>query len=190
MRLLTAAGRTRYGSLPVASCDAPEIHVVVQGRKQGICASRESVEDVRRLEALADIDKVEQEEARRAPAAERSAAVRVRQDPAPGSARRARDECGGTHEGTPFVVGASSGSDVRMSSSPKTATFRLWLIMYMWSVVPSGPAIRFTEQGNVGSVELNGGSQTCARARQHPRPRSRIARARTIWNSGRRYGTA
>jgi hypothetical protein len=58
-----------------------------------------------------------------------------------------------------------------MSLSPNTALFRLWLIMNMWSSVASGPAMRFTEHGNVGSVTENGGSHT-------------------IWNSGMRKGTA
>lgn len=45
-----------------------------------------------------------------------------------------------------------------------------WLIMYMWSVVASGPAMRSTEQGNDEFVTLNGVSHT-------------------ISNSGRMYGT-
>ena len=52
----------------------------------------------------------------------------------------------------------------------KMFMFKEWLIMYMWSSVESGPLMRSTLHGNVGSVTENGVSHT-------------------IWNSGRMYGT-
>jgi hypothetical protein len=64
-----------------------------------------------------------------------------------------------THDVREFVFAASLGSDVRISLSPSSAVFRLWLIMNIWSAVASGPAIRSTLQGKFGSVTLNGGSQ-------------------------------
>ena len=81
--------------------------------------------------------------------------------------RKTKDEGNGTHEVIPFVVGASNGS-LMMTPAPigMILTLREWLMRYMWEDVGSGPEVRFTEQGNVGSVWSNGVSHI-------------------IWNSGR-----
>lgn len=47
-----------------------------------------------------------------------------------------------------------------MMPVPKRSLFSEWLIMYIWSVVARGPAMRSTEQGKDESVTLNGSSQT------------------------------
>lgn len=57
------------------------------------------------------------------------------------------------------MVGASIGS-LMMIPVPNTSLLSEWLIIYMWSVVASGPAMRSTEHGKVESVTLKGVSQT------------------------------
>lgn len=66
-----------------------------------------------------------------------------------------------TNESTSFVVPASNGSLTIIPVS-RTSLFSEWLIMYMWSEVARGPAVRSTEQGKEGSVTEKGVSQICA----------------------------
>jgi hypothetical protein len=80
-----------------------------------------------------------------------------------------------THELTPLVVGASSGS-LTMMPEPKTFLFNEWLIMYMWSSVLRGPAIRSTEHGKEASVTLKGVSQTYNNHTQVNSSRNKVER--------------
>ena len=110
-----------------------EVNIVIMNRQvlkqYDLC---KPIEDVHRLQSFSDVDKIQENEVRSSAGSELSAAIGIRDDAVirlvSVDGMLCASNC--THDVTPFVVGASSGSLMIIPVS-KMLMLREWLIIYM-----------------------------------------------------------